>query len=955
MNPATFLRVLGPEPWRVAYVETTVRPDDARYGENPNRMGVYYQYQVILKPDPGNPQEVFLRSLEALGINPREHDIRFVEDRWEAPPLGAWGLGWEVWLDGLEITQFTYFQQAGGMSLDPVSVEITYGLERILMAVQRVGHFSEIRWDGRRSYGDLLLTAEQEHSKYFFESANVVRLKQMFGDFEQEAQLALESGLVFPAYDYLLKCSHTFNVLDARGSIGVTERASYFGKMREIARQVARAYLAERERLGFPWREPSEPRSHEAPVRGRPPAQPTAFVLELGTEELPVGDLTDAISQFEAKLPPLLEELRLEHRGIEVTGTPRRLVVHVKGLAPRQTDRTRTLKGPPANRAFDANGNPTAAARGFAKSAGVPIRALQTQDLAGGRYVVAEVTETGLAAAGILAEALPGLLASLQFEHPMRWDASGTAFARPIRWLLALHGGCLVGFEYAGLRSGRTTRGLRASQAVQIRVRTPSDYFDRLRRAGILLDRQRRQAAISRQILRLASAVKGKVVDDPELLEEVTNLVEAPVALRGGFDRSHLDLPREVLVSVMKVHQRYFPVESKGGLLPYFIAVGNGVGGRQVIHGHEQVIRARFADAAYFVGRDLRQPLEDYVPRLETLTFQADLGSMLDKSRRIERLVERLADPFELTTSERGTALRAARLCKADLATQMVKDMTSLQGAMGRYYALQSGEPQAVAEAILEHYQPRTPGDELPKSGPGVVMAVADRLDSLIGLFAIGVQPTGTRDPYALRRAALGVVQILTAQRQNFDLRIGLGWALEGLGRTASKQALPDCLDFISARQQRLLLGEGWPHDVIEAVLVEQGHNPHGAALAVEALAAWVNQPDWPKILQAYARCVRITRDIPGLPSFSPDRIVEPATRELHAAILAAEQQPRRIGSVVDFVEAFLPLIPAIDRFFDEVLVMTDERALRENRLALLQRVVKLADGVADFSKLEGF
>jgi glycyl-tRNA synthetase len=222
-------------------------------------------------------------------------------------------------------------------------------------------------------------------------------------------------------------------------------------------------------------------------------------------------------------------------------------------------------------------------------------------------------------------------------------------------------------------------------------------------------------------------------------------------------------------------------------------------------------------------------------------------------------------------------------------------------------------------------------------------------------MFALGVQPTGTRDPFALRRAALGVVQILTAQRQDFDLRIGLGWALEGLGRTGSEQALPDCLDFISARQQHLLLGEGRPHDVVEAVLAEQGHNPHGAALAVAALAGRVNQPNWPTVLQAYARCVRISRDIPGLSSFSPDRIVEAATRELHSAILTAEQKPRQTGSVKDFVEAFLPVIPAIDRFFEEVLVMTDERALRENRLALLQRVVKLADGVADLSRLEGF
>ena len=955
MNPATFLRVLGPEPWRVAYVETTVRPDDARYGKNPNRMGVYYQYQVILKPDPGNPQEVYLRSLEGLGIDPRRHDIRFVEDRWEAPPLGAWGLGWEVWLDGLEITQFTYFQQAGGMSLDPVSVEITYGLERILMALQGVSHFTEIRWDGRRSYGDLLLTAEQEHSKYFFERADVARLQQMFANFEQEARAALEAGLVTPAYDYLLKCSHTFNVLDARGSIGVAERASYFGKMREIARLVARAYLADRERRGFPWSEPIRPRTQKRPVRGRPPSQPASFVLELGTEELPVGDLRDALAQLETKLPPLLEELRLAHRGIEIMGTPRRLVVHVKALAARQSDRIRILRGPPANRAFDENGKPTAAARGFAKSAGVPVSALRAQDFEAGHYVVAEIAETSLPAAEVLASALPGLLASLEFEHPMRWDASGAAFARPIRWLLALHGGCLVSFEYAGLQSGRTTRGLRTSPAQPIQVRTPTDYFERLRRTGIVVDRRRREAAIARQIRRLASAVKGKVVDDPELLEEVTNLVEAPIALRGGFDRSHLDLPREVLVSVMKVHQRYFPVESRQGLLPYFIAVGNGVGGRQVVRGHEEVLRARFADAAYFVARDLRLPLEAYVPRLQTLTFQAELGSMLDKSHRVERLVERLSDPFGLTPADRAIALRAARLCKADLVTQMVKDMTSLQGAMGRHYALQSGEPESVAEAILEHYLPRTPGDELPKSGPGVILAVADRLDSLMGLFAIGIQPSGTRDPYALRRAAVGLVQILTAQQRSFDLRLGLSWAQDGLGRAGSEQALADCLGFISARQQRLLLGAGWPHDVIDAVLAEQGHDPYRTTLAVAALAGWVKRPVWPKILQAYARCVRITRETRGLPSFSPERIDEPATRDLYEALLAAERAPRESGSVQDFIKAFRPLIPAIDRFFEEVLVMTEQHELRENRLALLARVARLAEGVADFSKLEGF
>ncbi len=253
MNPATYLRVLGPEPWNVAYVEPSIRPDDGRYGENPNRLYQHYQFQVILKPDPGNPQELYLQSLEALGIDLARHDIRFVEDNWESPALGAWGLGWQVWMDGQEITQFTYFQQAGGVNLDPVSVEITYGLERIAMPLQRVHDFRDIRWGGGLTYGDVKLQAERETSKYAFEIADVDRLREMFDLYEAEAEAALAQDLVLPAQDYVLKCSHTFNVLDARGAVGVTERQGYFGRMRDLSRQVAEAYLAQRQHLEYPF------------------------------------------------------------------------------------------------------------------------------------------------------------------------------------------------------------------------------------------------------------------------------------------------------------------------------------------------------------------------------------------------------------------------------------------------------------------------------------------------------------------------------------------------------------------------------------------------------------------------------------------------------------------------------------------------------------------------------
>lgn len=383
-NPATFLRVLGPEPWRVGYVEPSVRPDDGRYGENPNRMQLHYQFQVILKPDPGDPQGIYLRSLEAIGIDPNEHDIRFVEDNWESPALGAWGLGWEVWLDGQEITQFTYFQQAGGLQLDPVSVEITYGLERIAMALQRVNSFTEIQWSPDFTDGDVNLQAEQEHSKYYFEIADVERLRLMYDLFEKEANVCLDKGLILPAYDYVLKCSHTFNVLDTRGAIGVTERQAFFGRMRELSRRVAVAYQEQRQRLEYPWlekkiehwarEEKGQPAITETPHREIADAEPLLF--EIGTEELPAGDLDSALKQLNEKVPTLLNQLRLEHGEIHIMGTPRRLVVFVESLSGRQTDEEQFVKGPPVDRAYDEQGAPTKAAQGFARSKGVTVEDL---------------------------------------------------------------------------------------------------------------------------------------------------------------------------------------------------------------------------------------------------------------------------------------------------------------------------------------------------------------------------------------------------------------------------------------------------------------------------------------------------------------------------------------------------------------------------------------------------
>ncbi|MBM3222621.1 MAG: glycine--tRNA ligase subunit beta, partial [Candidatus Tectomicrobia bacterium] len=738
MNPATALRVLGPEPWNVVYVEPSIRPDDGRFGDNPNRMQMHHQLQVILKPDPGDPQERYLKSLEAIGIDPRQHDIRFVEDNWESPALGAWGLGWEVWLDGQEITQFTYFQQAGGQALEPVSVEITYGLDRIALALQGLESVWQMNYGAGIPYSDILLASEIEHCRYYFDVADVEALKSVYDIYEREAQHCIDAQLVFPAHDYNLKCSHLFNVLDTRGAIGVTERANYFRRMRNIARDISTLYVAQRQQQDFPLlqraRTPetpaAEPTQPASPASLSQESQP--FLLEIGSEELPADDLNSALEQLRSAVPALLHTLRLEYDTVEIHGTPRRLIVYVPQLASRQRDLESLVKGPPANRAFDDTGQPTQAARGFARSRGVDVTALQVIEDASGRYVAALVHETGRAAALVLAEALPGCIAGLAFGKSMRWNATNVAYSRPLRWLVALYGAHVVSFTYAGVTSGRTSRGLRPYGSPALVIDEAASYARLMQEHSIMTRVEERQATISAAAAALAAHHGGICRDDPDLLSEVANLVEYPTVLCGRFEERFLALPPEVLVAVMKKHQRYFPLYTQDGrLLPYFLTVRNGdaMHLETVTAGNEQVLRARFADAEFFYKHDIQQGLADSLPQLATLTFQAKLGSMLDKVHRLEHLTPGIADLLGLSPDETATAQRAAALSKADLATRMVVEMTSLQGIMGGHYAHRSGEPDAVVTALGEQYNP------VSHSRPGLALALADRLDSLLGLF----------------------------------------------------------------------------------------------------------------------------------------------------------------------------------------------------------------------------
>lgn len=965
MNPATVLRVLGPEPWYVAYVEPSFRPADGRYGENPNRWQGYYQYQVILKPGPANNQEVYIDSLKALGIDPRKHDIRFVEDNWESPALGAWGLGWEVWLDGLEITQYTYFQQSGSMDLDPVCVEITYGIERIVMFLQHVQNFVDIVWMDNLTYGDLHLPSEVDYCKYNFDYAEVSRLRELYDMFEHEAENALEHDLVLPAHDYVLRCSHTFNLLDARGAIGVTERARYFARMRELARRVSEAWIAEREASGYSlmksWDDGKvllvPPISAPTETSPEPVHETRDFVLELGTEELPADDVNAAMEQLQAKMPALLDEARLDHGDVSVFGTPRRLAVYVSGLAPTQRSTAETVRGPAAGVAFDAAGQPTAAAQGFARSMGVSVDELRVEEIDGQRRVVAVRRGEGRPATQVLAELLPDLIGQFHFSKSMRWNETNVSFSRPVRWIVALQGDVVVPFNFAGVHSGRTSCGLRSLGSPEFSTARAEDYFTAIEQQGIVLDHEKRRQMILEQLADLAGQVGGHVPNEPDPLEEVIHLVEQPVGLRGAFDPSFLDLPKDVLITVMKKHQRYFPVlDDNGELMPYFVTFANSdhMDPDTVRQGNEEVIHARFSDGEFFYGVDTQQPLDSFIPGLSNLMFQQDLGSVLDKVGRLEALVPRLSQRLGLSAREQAIAERAAQLAKADLTTQMVVEFTSLQGIMGRDYALRTGEDPAVAQAIFEHYLPRGAGDTLPESMAGIVVGIADRVDSLVGLFAVGMEPTGSADPYALRRTALGLVQVLISRHIDLNLADAVEDAAENMSVRVVAAAKSAALEFVRRRLQGVLREAGYRYDVVEAVLAEQGNNPYRAAQAVESLSRWVEREEWERLLTAYSRTARIVRGTEKH-DLQPEALQEDASRRLYRAYRDAQASLDTSGDLDGFLEAFRPIVEPINTFFDDVLVMSEDATLRKNRLALLQRITELADGIADLSKIQGF
>ncbi|WP_216593688.1 glycine--tRNA ligase [Arsenicicoccus sp. oral taxon 190] len=976
MNPATVLRVLGPEPWDVAYVEPSVRPDDSRYGENPNRLQMHTQFQVILKPDPGNPQELYLGSLEALGIDLAAHDVRFVEDNWAQPAIGAWGLGWEVWLDGMEITQFTYFQQVGGQNLDPIPVELTYGLERILMAVQGVTHFKDIAYSRRAngdvvSYGEAFGQNEYEMSRYYLDDASVETNRTLYESYVAEATRMVEARLPVPAHTYILKSSHAFNVLDARGAISTTERAKAFATMRRLMRDTAALWIERREELGLPLLKPTELPALDLPTVDETAlgSEPRTLAFEIGVEELPPHVVGATVEQVRAALTEGLAATRLAHGEIRVDGTPRRIVATVEAVAAREPDTEQLRKGPKWQAAYDDAGNPTKALQGFARGAGVDVSQVERAEVQGAEHAVVRVEQPGRSVMEVLAPLLSDVVTGLRAEKNMRWSDPSLSFSRAIRWLVALWGDQVVPVVASRLVAGRATyrqrgEGTRADGAALgwADVASADELAGVLADGGITLSTAERRRSIVSQAEALAAGAGGRVDVEGEaaLVDQITNLVEEPRGVLGSYDERYLELPARILTTVMRKHQRYLPVlDEHGELLPHFVTMANGLCDDAVVRaGNESVIRARYEDALFFWNSDLQtERVDAFVPGLEKLTFEDRLGSVGERARRIKDVATALGQSVELDEEQRATLQRAGELAKFDLATQMVVEMSSLAGFVAREYALRTGEPAAVADALAEMEQPHTTADALPASVPGALLSLADRFDLVMAMFALGAKPTGSSDPFGVRRACLGILRVLRDRGEvgqalaGLSVRGGLEAAagrLREQGVTVSEEAVDAALDFTTGRFGQLLRDEGVSVHLIDAVL-PAASSPGAAAETLAQASALRGDEGFRSIV---ASLQRIGRIVPAgtAPGYDPDRLTEPAEVELREAL---EGLPA--GSDKDletFATQGKALVDPVARFFDDILVMAEDQDVRAARLGLLASVRAAAPRQVDWAAL---
>lgn len=1057
-HPHTFLKGVGPEPWRSVYMQPCRRPVDGRYGESPYRFQHYYQLQVLLKPAPADIVDVFLRSLEDVGITLREHDIGLLEDDWKGPTLGAWGLGWEVRANGQEITQFTYFQQLGGMDVDVVCGEITYGLERLFMYATGLKNGLDIPYNDHFTYGDVYKQNEFEFSHFNFKQADISELLRLFGKCEEEVVRLCEGQLVLPAYDFVLMASHAFNTLDARGALSAGERQRYIGRVRESARLCAELYRSEREKLGFPMlgNMPSDPRRNtdgslspsvldtgadlQQSASGSWPAgsdarsaaltqqgEPADLLIEFGIEEMPPGfqtALSESCAQWKDGIrseilsafgnDKELQALLSASSGPEFSVTERRFVLFWGNL-PAQTSDTESEIWGPAERIAYKDGELSPAGLGFCRKNGLEPATVGLREKDGSRFLYARKKVEGQSLPLWVLGRAEDFLTKVPCPLKMRWLPVdlGQPFVRPVRWILGLHGGRVIRGHTScfGLAVGNLTYGQRICSPEPIGVATPEAYFAAMNDRGIVLSRTERTQIVlegSQGALAACSGQELRVEPDDGLLNKSVGLSETPYVFSGSFPREFLKLPPALIKSVLRDHMNYFSVSGLDvpvrpgnvgqgrALAPYFVGVAHyepaDVDGMRTAA--EQVVIGRLADGAFYYDGDLAEDLEELRKRLSRQVFQSGLGSLLDKSDRLELLAGSLVSRLPAGVVDGAVLNASARFAKADLQTGCVAEFPDeMQGVMGgvlvrhqgsrsapgAWHGLTAEQVEMTAAALSSHYAPTGATDSLPSSREGLALSLLDKWDTVSALMARGDRVKGNKDPFGLRRNTLAVLRLCgaSAEAGATPLLLSLSDLLgltritvSSLGISVSEEFEADVVDFLLGRLSAL-----WRESYLAAAaaagvgfLRRSSRSRQESQLNLAQCTEFVRVLDAElrkegsalgRVLASYHRCRNIIQKAEGFDaqdgSVDQAMLADPAEGLLFEHVLRLQGKIEKAISESEFaayLSALAELEGPLQSFFEAVMVMSDDLNLRKNRLLILQSVLELFDRYADFSSV---
>ena len=683
------------------------------------------------------------------------------------------------------------------------------------------------------------------------------------------------------------------------------------------------------------------------------------LLLEIGLEEVPAKFKPPALAELKQMAETQLNEQRISYDEVVTYGTPRRIALVVKNIADKQQDLEEEAKGPAVKAAYDADGNPTKAAMGFARGQGVDVADLYQKEVNGGLYVFATKKAAGVPTSEVLPELLPQFVTGIHFPKPMRWGFTELRYARPIRWIVALHGDKVVPFSLEDITSGNVSRGHRYLGTDHLVIPCAEDYLAVMEKDFVIADQNRRQAMILEQIQKLADDVEGTVQIDEDLLEEVLYLVEYPTALMGNFNPAYLMIPEELVITPMKEHQRYFPVLKGHHLLPKFVTVRNGGAEHLEIvqAGNEKVLEARLADAKFFYDEDLKINLADNVEKLKTIVFQEKLGTIYEKMQRVQKGTAVISDLLLLGEDVKERAMRAAFLAKADLVSNVVYEFPELQGIMGYKYAYAQGEHPLTSKAIAEHYMPKNADDEIPLTFEGLVCSMADKMDTIVGCFAAGIEPTGSQDPYALRRQAAGICSMILGRSVLVSLTALIEQAINNYPAeiVGDKDALcKRVYEFFEQRIRNVLNDKGYRYDVIEAVVTCGYDNLTETLLRAEALNKMQATDTFAKVLTAFTRANNLAKKAEGS-EVNAEYLVEEVEKQLWNDVQFAETaianqvQDRLYAEALTVIST---LEESISAFFDGVMVMDENENIKNNRLALLVRVSALSNKIADLTKI---